>query len=58
MVSRAAWTPDHSMNAATTAPHQPSIWRPQAPAAAPNKAAAVARQSLRLSRAMADIAAE
>ena len=58
-VSRAAPKPDHRMNRATAAPHQPSICRFQKrPARAPSSTVAVARQSLRLSAAVAAMAAD
>ena len=59
MVSFAALTPDQRMNAATAVPHQPSTGTFQnRPASPPSSTAAVARQSLRLSMAAADMALE
>jgi len=59
MVSFAAFTPAQRMKQATTTPHQPSIWRFQKwPARVLSSTAVVARVSLRLSAAVADMAAE
>ena len=59
MVSLAAQMPDQRMKRATRAPHQPSIcqWR-KCPAREPRRTAPVARESLRLSAAVAAMAAE
>ena len=59
MVSLAALTPAHRMKQATAAPHHPSMFTFQKwPARVLSSTAVVARESLRLSAAVAAMAAE